>query len=49
MTPEARSDLGRSMAAGAGWMVLLRLADRAIGMVSLAILARLLLPEDSSH
>lgn len=46
MTPEARSDLGRSMAAGAGWMVLLRLADRAIGMVSLAILARLLLPED---
>lgn len=34
------------MAAGAGWMVSLRLADRGIGVVSLAILARLLLPED---
>jgi O-antigen/teichoic acid export membrane protein len=34
------------MAAGAGWMILMRLADRGIGLVSLAILARLLLPED---
>ena len=46
MTPEARASLGRSMAAGAGWMVLMRLADRGVGLVSLAILARLLLPED---
>ena len=46
MTPEARASLGRSMAAGAGWMILMRLADRGIGLVSLAILARLLLPED---
>lgn len=34
------------MAAGAAWMILLRLADRLIGLVSLAILARLLAPED---
>ena len=46
MTPEARASLGRSMAAGAGWMILMRLADRIIGLVSLAILARLLVPED---
>ena len=46
MTPEARASLGRSMEAGAGWMILMRLADRGIGLVSLAILARLLLPED---
>jgi len=46
VTPEARASLGRSMAAGAGWMILMRLADRGIGLVSLAILARLLLPED---
>lgn len=46
MTPEARATLGRSMAAGAGWMILMRLADRGVGLVSLAILARLLLPED---
>ena len=39
-------NLTRSMAVGAGWMVLLRFADRAIGLISLAILARLLLPED---
>src|SRR5688572_18978074 len=40
------SNLGRSMVVGAGWMVLLRIADRAVGLVSLAVLARLLLPED---
>jgi lipopolysaccharide exporter len=34
------------MAAGAGWMILLRFADRGIGLVSLAVLARLLAPED---
>ena len=46
MTPRTRSDIGRSMAVGAGWMILLRLADRGVGLVSLAVLARLLLPED---
>jgi PST family polysaccharide transporter len=34
------------MAAGAGWMILMRVADRGVGLVSLAVLARLLLPED---
>jgi lipopolysaccharide exporter len=38
--------IGRSIAAGAAWMISLRVADRMIGLVSLAILARLLLPED---
>ena len=34
------------MAKGAGWMVLLRFLDRGIGVLSTAVLARLLLPED---
>ena len=38
--------LGRQMAKGAGWMVLMRLAIRSVGVVSTIILARLLLPED---
>jgi O-antigen/teichoic acid export membrane protein len=42
----ARDSLGRRMARGAGWMILLRAVDRAIGVVSISILARLLLPED---
>src|SRR5687768_2663069 len=46
MSPQTPSSLGRSMAEGAGWSVALRLADRVIGLVSLSILARLLLPED---
>jgi lipopolysaccharide exporter len=36
----------RQMAAGAAWMVMLRLFDRSIGLISTAILARLLLPAD---
>ena len=40
------SNLGRQIAVGAGWMVLMRLLVRAIGLVSTIILARLLLPED---
>ena len=38
--------IGRRIAIGAGWMVALRWTDRLIGAVSIAILARLLLPED---
>ncbi len=34
------------MARGAAWMVLFRLFDRSIGIVSTAVLARLLLPAD---
>lgn len=37
--------LERRVAVGAGWMVALRWTDRLVGMVSIAILARLLLPE----
>jgi PST family polysaccharide transporter len=36
----------KEIARGAAWMVSFRLLDRAIGIVSTAILARLLLPED---
>lgn len=39
-------DLGRRMASGALWMVALRVSQRAIGLVSTIILARLLVPED---
>src|SRR5512142_2255417 len=46
MTSHAPGSIGRGVAMGAGWMILLRLADRGIGLASLAILARLLLPED---
>ena len=38
--------LNRRIAVGAGWMIMLRWLDRLIGLVSIAILARLLLPED---
>ncbi len=38
--------LGRSMAKGAAWMVAMRFAIRGIGLISIAILARLLMPED---
>ena len=34
------------MARGAAWMVLFRLFDRSIGIISTAVLARLLLPAD---
>lgn len=36
----------REIAKGAAWMVLFRLLDRSIGIVSTAILARLLIPAD---
>jgi O-antigen/teichoic acid export membrane protein len=38
--------IGRSMALGAGWMVLMRWSDHLIGLVSTAILARILVPGD---
>ncbi len=36
----------REIATGAAWMVLFRLIDRSLGIISTAILARLLLPAD---
>ncbi|MGE0745914.1 MAG: oligosaccharide flippase family protein [Rhodospirillales bacterium] len=42
----AAPSLGDRMASGAAWMILLRLADRIIGFVSIAILARILVPAD---
>jgi lipopolysaccharide exporter len=38
--------LSHRIVVGASWMILLRLADRGIGMVSVAVLARLLVPAD---
>jgi lipopolysaccharide exporter len=45
--PKARTSnsVGQQILEGAGWMVLLRVADRLIGVFSFTILARLLLPE----
>ena len=34
------------MATGAAWMVLLRISDRTIGLISTVVLARLLMPGD---
>ncbi len=39
-------DITHKMAKGAAWMVLLKFVDRAIGMISTLILARLLVPAD---
>lgn len=38
--------IGNQMAKGAAWMVLFKLAERSIGLISTVILARLLVPED---
>ena len=40
------SDVRSKVARGAAWMVVARLCDRTLGLVSIVILARLLLPED---
>jgi len=40
------ASLGTRIAAGAAWMVVFRLLDRSIGIVSVVILARLLVPAD---
>ncbi len=42
----APRDLGLQMAKGAAWMIALRFAIRGIGLVSMIILARLLVPAD---
>jgi O-antigen/teichoic acid export membrane protein len=42
---EARDSIRRSLASGAAWMISFRMADRLIGVVSTAVLARLLAPE----
>jgi O-antigen/teichoic acid export membrane protein len=40
------NDLRRRMAKGAAWMILARLGDRSIGVISTLFLARLLVPAD---
>ncbi len=40
------AEIKKRIAIGAGWMVFMRLGDRLIGLVSMAVLARLLLPAD---
>jgi lipopolysaccharide exporter len=40
------ADVGRHMAKGAAWAILMRLAVRGLGVISTLILARLLAPED---
>ena len=39
-------DVSRKMARGAAWMVVARMSDRAIGLISTLILVRLLVPAD---
>lgn len=41
-----KPSIGREMAKGAAWMVMMRLAIRGIGLISTLVLARLLVPED---
>ncbi len=47
-TPSSESvpDVDRRIAHGAAWMILYKLLDRAVALVSVVILARLLLPDD---
>jgi lipopolysaccharide exporter len=40
------ASLGSRIAAGAAWMIVFKLLDRSIGIVSMVILARLLVPAD---
>ncbi|MGI9502598.1 MAG: oligosaccharide flippase family protein, partial [Geminicoccaceae bacterium] len=40
------STIGKGMARGAAWMVLMRLVVRGAGLINMVILARLLVPED---
>ena len=46
MSSPVPGDLGRRMATGAVWMIALRFAVRSIGLVSMIVLARLLVPAD---
>ena len=43
---EDTASIGRQMAKGAAWLVSMRFAIRVIGLVSMLILARLLVPAD---
>jgi lipopolysaccharide exporter len=40
------NNVGRQMAVGAAWMVLFKFAERGLGLVSMIVLARLLVPGD---
>jgi lipopolysaccharide exporter len=44
--PRAEDSVDRQMAKGAVWMVLARLIDRSLGLMSIVVLARLLVPAD---
>jgi lipopolysaccharide exporter len=46
LDPAGRQSLERRMAAGAGWMILFKLLERMLGVVSTLVLARLLVPAD---
>lgn len=46
MTPAAAPTAGSSIARGAAWMVLFKVLDRSVGLVSTLVLARLLTPAD---
>ena len=45
-TQETEPGIGRQMAKGAAWMVLFKLAERSLSLVSVVVLARLLVPAD---
>lgn len=45
-TPKPTGSVGRRMAKGAAWMVVLQSADRVLGFLSMLVLARLLVPAD---
>jgi len=42
----ASADITKKMARGAAWMIMMRLSARGLGLISTAILARLLIPAD---
>ncbi len=44
--PDESRTVGRGMARGAAWMVLMRLVMRGAGLINMMIMARLLVPED---
>lgn len=46
MEPQATPSIASRMAIGVGWLVMTRIAVRSLGLVSMAVLARLLVPED---
>jgi len=46
MSSKDNGAIGKGMARGAAWMVLMRLVVRGAGLINMVILARLLVPED---